>query len=73
MITTPELRSQFDKSFIKIIKSLPADIQRKWNGNILWKDDHSYPEIQPAILQELPTAAKAAYVTLLNKLSRGRI
>jgi hypothetical protein len=73
MITTPELRSQFDKAFVKIVKSLPTELQRKWNGSILWKDEHSYPEIEPKLLRELPTPARAAYVTLLNKLSRGRI
>ncbi len=73
MITTPELRSQFDKAFTKIVKSLPIEMQRKWNGSIVWKDDHSYPEIEPNMLRELPTAARSAYVTLLNKLSRGHI
>jgi hypothetical protein len=33
----------------------------------------SYPHIQPEIISELPAGAKAAYVTLLNKLSRGSI
>lgn len=73
MLTTPELRRQFESSFSKIIKTLPTDLQKKWDGIITWKDEHSYPNIDPTIIQQLPDAPRAVYVSLLNKLSRGRI
>jgi hypothetical protein len=73
MNTTPELRQQFDKSFSKILKTLEPELQKKWSGSIIWKDEHSYPSIEPELIKSLPPAGKAAYVTLLNKLSRGRI
>lgn len=73
MLTTPELRNQFERSFLKIVKGLPSELQKKWDGTITWKDEHSYPDIQSEIVQQLPQAAKSAYVTLLNKLSRGKI
>lgn len=73
MLTTPELRGQFEKSFRKIMKKLSPELQQKWDGVIAWKDEHSYPDIESAIIKELPVADKAAYVSLLNKLSRGRI
>jgi hypothetical protein len=52
------------------MKQTSPELQKKWDGIIEWKDMKSYPHIQPEIIQELPEAAKAAYVTLLNKLSR---
>ncbi len=55
------------------MKHAPADLQKKWDGIIDWKDDRSYPHIQPEIIRDLQPEAKAAYVTLLNKLSRGTI
>jgi len=73
MIITPELKSKFHSSFARIMKQTPADLQKKWDGNIDWKDMKSYPHIQPEIIQGLPEGAKAAYITLLNKLSRGNI
>ena len=73
MVTTPELRGQFEKSFSKLVKTLSPQVQKKWNGEIIWKDNHSYPDIQQEIIQQLTPAAKAVYVSLLNKLSRGRI
>lgn len=73
MLTTPELRNQFDRSFTRIMKTLSPDLQKKWNGVITWSNEHSYPNIQPEIIQQLPPAAKAVYVSLLNKLSRGRL
>lgn len=73
MVTTPELRQQFEKSFLKIMKTLTPELQKKWSGNLSWKDDNSYPNIEPELIKSLPPAGKAAYVTLLNKLSRGRI
>ncbi|GAA4466751.1 hypothetical protein GCM10023093_21340 [Nemorincola caseinilytica] len=73
MLTTPELRTQFERSFSKLVRTLPLDIQKKWDGTISWKDEHSYPDIQSEIVQQLSPSAKAVYVTLLNKLSRGKI
>lgn len=73
MTITPDLKSKFISSFARIMKNTPAELQKKWDGNIEWKDMKSYPTIQPEIIQALPAAAKAAYVTLLNKLSRGNI
>jgi len=73
MNITPELQSKFQSSFHRIMKATPPELQKKWNGNIEWKDMRSYPHIQPEIIQELPAGAKAAYITLLNKLSRGNI
>ncbi len=73
MLTTPQLRSQFEASFSRIVRSVSADLQKKWGGAIAWKDDRSYPEIHPDIIGQLTPGAKAAYVTLLNKLSRGRL
>jgi hypothetical protein len=55
------------------MRQTPAELQKKWNGKIEWKDLKSYPHIEPTIIQELPAGAKAAYITLLNKLSRGNI
>ncbi len=73
MTITPELKNKFQSSFARIMKQTPPDLQKKWNGTIEWKDMKSYPHIEPEIIQALPPGAKAAYVTLLNKLSRGII
>lgn len=73
MVNTPELQSKFNAYFGRIMKQTPAELQKKWNGKIEWKDIKSYPQIQPEIISELPPGAKAAYVNLLNKLSRGNI
>lgn len=73
MVTTPELRVQFNRSFSKIAKCLSPELQKKWDGIITWKDDHSYPDIDPLVIDGLSTAGKSAYVSLLNKLSRGKI
>ena len=73
MLTTPDLRRQFESSFHKIIRSLTPELQKKWDGEIVWKDDRSYPAIQAEMIALLPAASKAVYVSLLNKLSRGRI
>jgi hypothetical protein len=73
MVTTPELKSKFNASFSRIMKHVGPDLQKKWDGIIEWKDDKSYPVIQADIIKELPSGAKAAYVSLLNKLSRGTI
>ncbi len=55
------------------MKQTSPELQKKWDGHIEWKDMKSYPVIQPEIIRELPDGAKHAYVTLLNKLSRGNI
>ena len=55
------------------MKQTPPELQKKWAGNMEWKDMKSYPHIDPEIIQAMPEGAKAAYVTLLNKLSRGNI
>ena len=55
------------------MKQTSPELQKKWDGNIEWRDMKSYPHIQPEIIQALPEGAKHAYVTLLNKLSRGVI
>ena len=55
------------------MKNTPPELQKKWNGNIEWTDNKSYPSIAPEIIKELPEGAKHAYITLLNKLSRGNI
>jgi len=73
MVITAELKSRFNGSFIKIMKHASPELQKKWDGVIDWKDDRSYPHIQPEIISGLQPEAKAAYVTLLNKLSRGTI
>jgi hypothetical protein len=73
MTITPELKSKFNAYFGRIMKQTPPELQKKWDGKIEWVDLKSYPHIQPEIIQELPAGAKAAYVTLLNKLSRGNI
>ena len=70
MTITNELKSKFNSTFSKIMKQTPPELQKKWDGLIEWKDMKSYPHIQPEVIQELPEAAKAAYVALLNKLSR---
>lgn len=49
------------------------ELRAKWDGKIEWHDSKLYPTIQPAIISALPVAARAAYVMLLNKLSRGVI
>ena len=73
MTITPELKSKFNSYFTRIMKNTPPELQKKWDGKIDWIDSKSYPHIQPEIIAELPEGAKAAYVTLLNKLSRGNI
>jgi len=73
MTITPELQSKFNSYFSRIMKNTPPELQKKWNGTIEWKDMKSFPHIQPEIIKELPAGAKHAYVTLLNKLSRGNI
>ena len=73
MLTTPELRRQFEVSFSRIVRSVSPEFQKKWDGIIEWKDERSYPHIQAEVIQQLPDAAKAGYVSLLNKLSRGKI
>ena len=73
MTITPELMSKFNSSFGRIMKNTSPELQKKWNGKIEWPDMRSYPRIEPEIIAELPEGAKAAYVTLLNKLSRGNI
>ncbi len=73
MLTTPELRRQFEVSLSRIMESLPPELHGKWDGIVSWRDDRSFPDVQSAMIQQLPTAARAAYVTLLNKLSRGKI
>ncbi len=73
MIITPELQTRFNSCFAKIMKQTPPELQKKWNGVIEWKDMRSFPTIEPTVIQELPAGAKHAYVTLLNKLSRGTI
>ena len=70
MTITYELKSRFNSTFSKIMKQTSPELQKKWDGLIDWKDMRSYPHIQPEVIQELPEAAKAAYVALLNKLSR---
>jgi hypothetical protein len=55
------------------MKQTPAELQKKWDGKIEWVDLKSYPVIQPDVIKALPEGAKAAYVSLLNKLSRGNI
>jgi len=73
MTITPELQRKFNATFGRIMKQTSPDLQKKWNGKIEWKDARSYPHIEPAVIAELPPGAKAAYVTLLNKLSREAI
>ena len=73
METTFELRGKFETAFAKIIKSLPADQQKQWDGHIAWNSEKSYPDVQPSIISLLSPAAKATYVSLLNKLSRGKL
>jgi hypothetical protein len=73
MVITKELQSKFNSSFSRIMKMTPPELQKKWDGAIEWKDMKSFPHIQPEIIKDLPPGAKAAYVTLLNKLSRGNI
>lgn len=73
MTITPELQNKFNSSFHRIMRQTSAELQKKWNGKIEWKDMKSFPTIAPDVIAELPDGAKAAYVTLLNKLSRGNI
>lgn len=73
MTITPDLQSKFNASFSRIMKQTDLALQKKWNGKIEWTDMKSYPHIDPEVIKELPAPAKAAYVTLLNKLSRGTI
>jgi hypothetical protein len=73
MTTTPELQRKFNDYFTRIMKQTPAELQKVWNGNIEWEDMRSYPNIQTEVIQNLPPGAKAAYISLLNKLSRGTI
>jgi hypothetical protein len=73
MNTTPEVQGKFNAAFSRIMKQTPPELQKTWNGVIEWVDTKSYPNIQTEVIQGLPPGAKAAYVTLLNKLSRGVI
>ena len=67
------MQRQFNSACSRIMKQTSPDLQKKWDGKIEWPDMKSYPVIQANVIQELPEGAKAAYVTLLNKLSRGTI
>jgi hypothetical protein len=71
MLTTPQMRSEFERSFSRVVRTLPAELQKKWDGVITWPNDRSYPVIQQEIIQQLTPAAKSMYVLMLNKLSRG--
>jgi hypothetical protein len=73
MTITPELQNKFNASFHRIMRQTSAELQKKWNGKIEWPDSKSFPTIDPEVIKELPAGAKAAYITLLNKLSRGII
>lgn len=73
MTISPELQTKFNICFSKIMKHTSPALQKKWNGVIDWKDLKSFPTIDADVIRELPDGAKAAYVTLLNKLSRGTI
>jgi hypothetical protein len=73
MVTTPELQARFNQSFARIMKQTPPELQKLWDGHIEWIDMKSYPNIQSEVIQGLPPGAKASYVSLLNKLSRGNI
>ena len=73
MTITPELQRRFNEAFYRIMKQTPVELQKKWDGAIEWESMKTYPNIQTEVIQELPAGAKAAYVTLLNKLSRGTI
>lgn len=73
MTITPDLQNKFNASFHRIMRQTSAELQKKWGGKIEWRDMKSFPTIEPQIISELPDGAKAAYVTLLNKLSRGTI
>lgn len=73
MTITSELQNKFNSSFHRIMRQTPAELQKKWNGKIEWTDMRSFPTIEPSVIAALPDGAKAAYVTLLNKLSRGNI
>ncbi len=73
MTITPELQRQFNTSFARIMRQTSPELQKIWDGKIEWKDEKSYPVIASEVLKAMPDGAKAAYVTLLNKLSRGII
>ena len=73
MTITPELQAKFNAYFGRIMKQTSPELQKKWGGKIEWPDMRSYPSINPDVIKELPESAKTAYVTLLNKLSRGNI
>jgi hypothetical protein len=73
MIITPELQGRFNAAFSRIMRTVSPELQKKWNGSVEWKDNKSFPEIQYDVIKDLPAGAKAAYVSLLNKLSRGTI
>ena len=73
MIITPQLQTQFNIAFSKIMSKTDASLQAMWNGKIEWRDMKSFPYIQHEVIEGMPPGAKAAYVTLLNKLSRGII
>ena len=68
-----ELQDRFNMAFARIMRQTPPSLQSKWDGKIDWSEAKPYPQIQTHIIQNLPPGAKAAYVTLLNKLSRGNI
>lgn len=65
-----ELRQKFCSSFSKLMKHMPPALQKTWNNSIEWDDRKSSPIIAPEVIQGLTPGAKAAYVMLLNNLSR---
>lgn len=71
MLITPELQNRFEKSFLRIVKTLPFEVQKKWDGVISWPNEHSYPIISSDLISQFPPQAKAMYVMALNNLSRG--
>lgn len=65
-----EIHAKFNIAFSKIMKRMTPDLQKKWNGTIDWPAGKSTPNIPAEIVEGMTPEAKAAYVLLLNNLSR---
>ena len=70
MDRTTENRQKFTRAFSKIMKQMPPALQKTWDNHIEWEDRKPMPNINPEVIQGLTPGAKAAYIMLLNNLSR---
>lgn len=73
MASTFEQKDTFRKSFALLLKKAPIEIQKLWNGEIIWEDTS---EGSPSkanlehITNQFEPMLKARYTDMLNQLRR---